>query len=222
MANFQKELVVILMAAGYGSRLMPLTKILPKCLMPISEYPLIQYWIDYILALNINKVALNTHYHHNKVLNFLDNNKYKSKVKVFHEPKLLGTAGTLRNIYSWSNRKTIMLVHADNWIGADLKEFINFHFYNRNSSTVMSMMTFTTDKPHTCGIVEIDKDYVVQSFYEKVDNPPTNLANGAVYIIECEVMDYINENKSLNDFSLDVIPAFLGRISTWYNKSFHR
>ena len=106
MANFQKDLAVIMMAAGYGSRLMPLTKILPKCLMPISDYPLIQYWIDYILALNIDKIALNTHYHHNKVLKFLDNNKYNSKVKVFHEPKLLGTAGTLRNIYNWSNRKT--------------------------------------------------------------------------------------------------------------------
>jgi len=222
MTNHTKKISVILLTAGYGSRLMPLTKILPKCLMPISGHPLLQYWIDYILALKIDRLAMNTHYLNEEVLQFLDANKYRSKVEVFHETKLLGTAGTLKNIYTWANDLPIMVVHADNWIGADLQEFINFHFSNRNHKISLSMMTFSSETPSSCGIVDIDENSIVKNFYEKVDNPPSNLANGAVYIIEPEVMDFIKKNEYVNDFSLQVIPAFLSRIATWHNKNFHR
>ena len=72
------------------------------------------------------------------------------------------------------------------------------------------------------GIVETDRKGVVTNFFEKITNPPSNKANAAVYIIEPEVVSWIRDNKEVKDFSTEVIPEFLGKISTWHNNSIHR
>ena len=85
----------------------------------------------------------------------------------------------------------------------------------------MTMMTFTTDNPESCGIVEYDGDGVLVDFHEKVDSPPGNEANGAVYLFEQEVLDFIYGNEDIVDFSNQVIPAFINKIFIWHNKEIH-
>jgi len=84
-------------------------------------------------------------------------------------------------------------------------------------------MTFRTDTPESCGIVELDEHSVVRAFHEKVKNPPDNLANGAVYILENSVFDFL-ESLGLDriDFSTQVLPEFMGKIFTFLNDQYHR
>ena len=134
----------------------------------------------------------------------------------------MGTAGTIRhNIHHFCNQTTLV-VHADNWCQCDFASFLRFHESDRPSSAVITMMTYKTDTPNQCGIVEVDKDGVVIGFHEKVDNPPSNLANAAVYLIEPEVMKWIYKQTSVTDFSTQVIPNYIGRISSWENTHIHR
>jgi len=84
------------------------------------------------------------------------------------------------------------------------------------------MMTFRTPTPANCGIVEVDGEGVVYGFHEKVSNPPGNIANGAVYLIEPEVVHWVKERPEVSDFSTEVLPEFLGKIATWENTSIHR
>ena len=84
------------------------------------------------------------------------------------------------------------------------------------------MMTFKSPTPETCGIVETDADGVVWAFHEKTKNPPGNEANGAVYLLEPEVLKWIEENPGNTDFSKEVIPNFMGSIATWHNHGVHR
>jgi mannose-1-phosphate guanylyltransferase len=85
------------------------------------------------------------------------------------------------------------------------------------------MMTFDTDAPQSCGIVELDSYGVVQAFHEKVANPPGVRANAAVYIFEPSVIDYIYSlNREVCDISIDVLPNFLGKIQTFHNMDYHR
>jgi len=84
------------------------------------------------------------------------------------------------------------------------------------------MMTFTSDHPQSCGIVETDSRGVAIRFHEKVENPPGNKANAAIYLIEPKVIEWINKNKQVTDFSTEVIPAFMGNIATWHNHSINR
>ena len=85
----------------------------------------------------------------------------------------------------------------------------------------MTMMLFKTDSPSSCGIVELSHDGRVLNMHEKVDNPPGDLANGAVYIFEPEILDWIVKH-GVTDISAQVIPAFHGKIYSWLNDVYHR
>jgi mannose-1-phosphate guanylyltransferase len=87
----------------------------------------------------------------------------------------------------------------------------------------ITMMTFETDVPQSCGIVELDARGAVIAFHEKQPNPPGNLANGAVYIISPAVIQFIaGLCKDQVDFSTEVLPHFMGRINTFHNSIYHR
>jgi len=217
----KKDINAILLSAGYGKRLWPLTKNWPKCLMPIKGRPLLEYWLAYLFKSECSRVIVNTHYLSHIVESFLNQKRFRDKVVVKNEKLLLGTAGTVRNNYQEIKGKTLLLVHSDNWIVTDLDGFINYHF-NRPKDTLMTMMVFDTSAPQTCGVVQTNSLGVVTGFFEKIENPPSSLANGAVYLIEPELIDAIYNDKNIKDFSLDVIPKYIGLIATWKNKGIHR
>ena len=122
------EVSALLLAAGYGTRLMPLTKNWPKCLMPIGKYPLLEYWLSNLYINNIDDVYVNLHSHYEIVEKYLKRKRFSSWVTPIFEKDLLGTAGTLFNLRKYFKNQTILLIHADNWSVFNLKEFINFHF----------------------------------------------------------------------------------------------
>ena len=216
-----QKLSAIVLAAGVGSRLKPFTDSLPKCLMPIQGAPLLQYWLDCLLSLNLCRIAVNVHHHPQQVKKFLNRDPYKHTVTMVHEKDLLGTAGTIRKLGSWVAGGPLLVIHADNWCGANLKEFIYYHINERPLNTVMTMMTFNTEDPESCGIVTVDREGIVNQFYEKSSDSNGTLANGAVYIFEQEVIQFIQNQKSVSDISLGVLPEFLGSIATWFNREFH-
>jgi mannose-1-phosphate guanylyltransferase len=115
-----------------------------------------------------------------------------------------------------------MLIHADNLSFCDFNAFIESH-KNRPRNCEITMMLFKSDNPSSCGIVELDENNIVQKFHEKVKNPPSNLANGAVYICEVSIIDFLKSlHKNNIDFSIDVLPMYMGKINTFLNDIYHR
>ena len=212
----------LLLAAGLGTRLRPLTSHWPKCLMPIKKRPLLEYWLSILKQLNVEQVLVNTHYHSEIVEEFLQQPQFNKWVEPIYEKKLLGTAGTLRENSMFFNNDTLLVVHADNWCCCDFNEFISYHTDRRPKGTVITMMTFECQNPSSCGIVELDDQGVVIGFHEKVNNPPGKLANAAIYIIEAEVLKWIEQNITINDFSTEVLPNYIGKIATWKNGDIHK
>lgn len=211
----------VLLAAGFGKRLRPLTDSVPKCLVPLAGRPLLDYWLESLTEAGIGRFLVNTHYLPDAVRAYVATSPYRSHVTLVHEPDLLGTAGTLLANREFVGRATALLAHADNVCLCDFRAFVEAH-ERRPASAVMTMMTFETPTPESCGIVELDAQGLVVGFHEKVANPPGRLANGAVYIIEPEVVDFIATlHRRVVDFSLDVIPHFVGRILAWQNRGVH-
>ena len=190
----EKSIRALLLASGVGSRLKPLTDEWPKCLMPIGNRPLLEYWLENLFSLNVKKVLVNLHHHSDIVIKFLKRPRFKHWVDSIYEENLLGTAGTLRANSSYFEHCTTLLIHADNWCQCNFSDFIAYHKLHRNNETVMTMMTFQTQSPETCGIVETNDKGIVLDFHEKVKNPPGNYANGAVYLLEREVIEWIKSN----------------------------
>jgi mannose-1-phosphate guanylyltransferase len=212
----------LLLAAGLGTRLQPLTNDIPKCLISIDGKPLLEYWITLLYHSDVFPLLVNLYHHADKVKNFINNSPYKKFIFTVHEEKLLGTGGTLLRNREFFNNEPLMLVHADNLSIFDVHAFINSH-KNRPRGCEITMMTFKTPTPKSCGIIETDEKGRVQAFHEKADNPPGDLANGAVYIVEPTLFNYLESlDKEFIDFSTEVIPNFIGRINTFFNDVYHR
>ncbi|MSQ81168.1 MAG: nucleotidyltransferase family protein, partial [Candidatus Methylopumilus sp.] len=141
------------------------------------------------------------------------------QVTLVNETKLEGTAGTLIKNLDFFQAKDGLLIHADNYCLADFIAFQEAH-HNRPPECLMTMMTFRTDDPSSCGIVDLDERGIVTGFYEKLINPPENLANGAIYIISKELFPLLTKKSNeFTDFSKDVIPKLLGKIYTYETNS---
>jgi mannose-1-phosphate guanylyltransferase len=212
----------LLLAAGLGTRLRPLTDSVPKCLVPIRGRPLLGYWFDMLFQGGVERALVNMHYHANAVREFVAGSPWRGRIDTVYEESLLGTAGTALANRAWFAGSAFMLVHADNLSRFPVGAFIEAH-RGRPAGAAMTMMTFDTDAPQSCGIVESDPNGLVRAMHEKVANPPGTRANGAVYILEPEVLGFLaGLGREVIDFSTEVLPAFMGRIATFHNTDYHR
>ena len=212
----------ILLAAGYGTRLRPLTEKIPKCLVPIHGKPLIDYWFENLLLNGIEEIVINTHYLATIVEQYVAKSIWKSRVKVAYEQNLLGTGGTLVHNRDYFQGASFLVAHADNLTIFNVPNFIRAH-EERPSGTELTMMLFESDNPQSCGVVELNDLGVVINFHEKIASPPGNLANAAVYIIEPSVLDNMSKKKHLqDDISTQLIPEYMGKIATYKNTIYHR
>lgn len=212
----------LLLAAGIGSRLRPITDTTPKCLVQVHGRPLLDYWLDLVFEGGIERVLLNTHWLAPQVRDHVAASRWVDRIDTVHEDELLGTGGTVLANRAWFQDQSFMLAHADNLTDFDVAHLIASHAA-RPTGHAITMLGFRTDDPSSCGILELDEQNTVLAFHEKVANPPGNLANGAVYIFEPEVVAAIAAvGRSVVDLSTEVIPGFLGRILCVETKGYHR
>src|SRR5947208_2965432 len=202
----------LLLAAGLGSRLLPVTATTPKCLVTINGRVLLDYWLDLLFEAGIERVLINTHWLAEQVNGHVKTSRWASKIDVVHEKELLGTGGTVLANRKWFQGHPFILAHADNLTDFDVAGLIEAHRI-RPSGHLITMLGFRTDDPRSCGILELDDRNTVVAFHEKVEHPPGNLANGAVYVFEPEVIDAIAKiGRPVVDLSTELIPCFIGRI----------
>jgi mannose-1-phosphate guanylyltransferase len=184
--------------------------------------PLLDYWLDLVFEGGVERVLLNTHWLAPQVHNHVATSSWATRIDLVHENELLGTGGTVLANREWFQNRVFLLAHADNLTDFDVAHFIRAH-ESRPKGHVITMLGFRTDDPSSCGILELDQQNTVLAFHEKVPNPPGNLANGAVYIFEPEVLDAIASlGKPFVDLSTEVIPKFLGRILCVETGGYHR
>lgn len=212
----------LLLAGGLGTRLRPLTDTVPKCLVPIGGRPLLEYWLDLLFLSSIDRVLVNTHYLPDRVNEFINHSRWRDRVDTTYEETLLGTGGTVLENSEYFQNSAFFVAHADNLSSFSFSDFHQRHL-TRPQHAIITMMTFRTDTPELCGVVDENQEGIVTGFYEKASNPPSNLSNAAVYIFEPEVLDVLASMRSkVIDISLDLIPQCLGRIATFHNATYHR
>lgn len=218
----------LLLAAGLGTRLRPITDTIPKCLVPIAGRPLLAYWFSLLFEGGIDRVLVNTHYFAERVREELAASPWSARLDEAYEPELLGTGGTLIANRAYFQDGPLLLAHADNLTDFDVPGLLAAHAA-RPPGCAMTMLAFRTDSPRTCGILELDEAGVVRAFHEKVENPPGDLANAAVYVLEPEITRFAAaqlERKGAGarflDLSTEVIPHFVGRIAAVEHRGYHR
>lgn len=209
-----------LLAAGMGTRLKPLTDSVPKCLVPIANRPLLDYWMELLAYHGVENVLLNTHYLYEQVREYIalhNAKRGKPIISEFFEPNLLGSGGTVAaNSCFVSGESDFYICYADNLTNIDLTAMLSFH---KEHNSKFTMALFRTNNPSQCGIASLDEDMKIVEFEEKPIRPKSNLANAGVYIANPEIFDMLPRSKFI-DFGKDVLPLMVDRMYGWETKDY--
>jgi mannose-1-phosphate guanylyltransferase len=199
-----------LLAAGNGTRLKPLTDTTPKCLLPIRGIPLLSIWLQFCKRSGIHEVLINTHAHRDTVRQYVAGTDHGVRVKIFEEPTLLGSAGTLAANREWvAGEKLFWVLYADVLTNVRLQRLLECHTARQAAATIA---VCRVPDPSRCGVVNLDVNGVVQEFIEKPAKPASNLAFTGVLLATPLVLDAIPDRRPA-DIGFDVLPRLTGRMS---------
>ena len=210
----------LILAAGLGTRLRPLTDTIPKCLVPIDGRPLLDYWVDVLVDAGIREAWVNTHAHAERVRTYIEaaNEPGDFRLHETYEPELLGSAGTIAaNAQLADGADEVVIVYADNFSNVDLPRMLEFH---RSHGDPFTMLLFHPPDPRACGIAELDEAGRIVSFEEKPKEPRSDLANAGLYIVSADVYREIAAMRAF-DLGFEVLPRYVGRMRGWVWEGYH-
>lgn len=199
----------MILAAGEGTRLRPLTEDRPKPMLDVAGRPLLEHTIAWLRHYGFTEIAINLHYRPDIVINhFGDGAAFGINITYSLEEEPLGTAGGVKRIVGFFDAPFV-LVYGDVLTDLDLKALVDFHFAQPVEPHV-SMSLYHVPNPWECGIVDLNAQGRVTRFVEK---PPredlfSHLASAGVVIIDPAVLEYVPEN-TVYDFGRDLFPKLL-------------
>jgi histidinol-phosphate phosphatase family protein len=214
MTDRAGRIKALLLAAGLGTRLRPLTDSVPKCLIPIAGRPLLDIWIERLIECGIREARINTHALAEAVRAHIAEINAKSDLLLVeaYEPALVGSAGTVTaNVDLADDVDEVVIIYADNFSDIDLRPLIAFH---REHTDPLTMVLFRAPNPSACGIAELNEDGRIVSFVEKPKAPASNLANAGLYVVSADAYREIAGMKAF-DLGFEVLPRFVGRMRGW-------
>jgi NDP-sugar pyrophosphorylase family protein len=202
-----KPIQAIILAAGEGTRLRPLTEKVPKPLVPIANIPLLVRTIFLLRSQGITEIGINLCYKAEQIREALgDGEGLGVSITYSQETELLGTAGGVKR-FAPRLTETFLVLYGDNFYDFTIAPLVAHH---EEQQAVATIATFTTPDPTACGLVGTDSEGYVTQFLEKplLSEVFTDQANAGVYVLEPEVLDCIPEGIAC-DFGRDVFPALL-------------
>jgi mannose-1-phosphate guanylyltransferase len=202
----------IILAAGNGERLKPLSDTVPKCLLPIRGVPIIKIWLRLCAANRLTNVLVNTHAHANMVHRYIKAHCDGFRLRLSYEDRLLGSAGTLRANRKWiGSDGDFWIFYGDVLTNVRLKEMLAFH---RRQKVIATLGVCEVNNPAQCGVVSIDDRSMVKEFAEKPAMPLGNLAFSGIMIGTPALLDEIPEQVPA-DLGFHVLPKLVGRMAAY-------
>jgi mannose-1-phosphate guanylyltransferase len=199
----------MILAAGEGTRLRPLTATCPKPMLPLGGRPVLEHTLAWLHAYGVREVAINLH-HLPQVIrdHFGDGERFGVRITYSLEEELLGTAGAVRRLEDFF-RETFLVVYGDVLTDLNLSALLRFHQSHGGMGT---LALYRVRNPTECGLVQLDWDGRIRRFLEKPrpEEVFTDLANAGVYILEPQVIAHIPP-VGPSDFGRDVFPQLLER-----------
>lgn len=197
----------LLLAAGLGTRFSPGAKGDPKPMARVAGVPLLEHALRRVAAFGVREVFINLHHRPEVIRDYFgDGRKWGVEVRYSHEPRLLGTAGAVRNLAREFDG-TFIVYYTDNLCAFDLSAMAARHAERRALATILVSESYDR---LAGGVLECAGDGRVLRFLEKPSGAEdaARLENGGVYLCEPRVIDWIPP-EGPSDFGRDVFPALL-------------
>jgi len=191
----------VILAGGKGTRLKPYTTVLPKPLMPIGDYPILEVVIRQLKKNGFDRIIIAVGYHAEIIQAFFGNGeKWGVHIEYSFEDKPLGTAAPLRNIQNLDDN--FLMMNGDILTDLDFKKLIEFH---GQQDAAITIATHNRSVKIDYGTLEYDEHNVLKKFSEK---PILNYnVSMGIYVCSKRIIDHIPEDKYF-DFP-DMVQALL-------------
>lgn len=187
----------MILAAGLGTRLRPLTNDIPKPLLPVGGQALICHHLQRLKKSGITDVFINVHYLGDKIIEALGKgDRFGMKITYSKEPDLLGTGGGIKKIQSALGAGPFLVLNADILVSLDLKKLVSFHQEKGGFATLVLREDAKVD---TYGVIAVDGQDQVRDILGKVrriaerkeECEIRRLMFTGIHVMETEVLDYI-------------------------------
>lgn len=202
----------MILAAGEGTRLRPLTYARPKALVPILTVPVMENIVRWLCRCGIKELAVNLWYHGEAIESyFRDGSPFHVSITYLREDELHGTAGAVRLMADFlcSPGETVLIIGCDELIDLDLQAMLQFH---RERKALVTISLARVNDPRPFGVVERDEEGRIVRFLEKPKEwgGKTAWVNSGVYLLEPEVI-YRIPYGSVYDFGKQLFPEMVAR-----------
>ncbi|WP_036608819.1 sugar phosphate nucleotidyltransferase [Oribacterium sp. P6A1] len=183
---------VVINSGGKGTRLDPFTRVLPKPLIPVGKYPILELIIQKFMSYGCDKFHVIVNYKKDIIKAYFYDNELSYDISWYDEEKPLGTGGGL-SLLKGKMCETFFFATCDTLLAVDYEEIIKFHKETHDSIT---MICADKNIKIPYGIVEINADGTVSSMKEK----PTlsYLTNTGMYVVEPHVLDNLKEDEPVD------------------------
>ncbi len=201
----------MVLAAGRGERLRPLTDTLPKPMIPVAGKPLIFYTLTYLKNCGIEEVVVNLHHLGDMIQEYVgDGRQWGLRVFYSRERKLLGTGGGIQKAAQHLLEDTFVVINADILVELDLHDVLRFH---RENHAAVTMVLRRDPEVERYGVIETDGFGLVRQVLGKLavgSGPWNRLMFTGVHVLEPDVfsdMEHQEDAFSIIDVYLDMLRA---------------
>ena len=192
----------MVLAAGLGTRLRPLTYEIPKPMVPVLDRPVMAHILGHLRRQGFGEVIANLHYFPDAVRGY-----FGDRIEYRYEEELLGTAGGVRNVRDFFGDDPVVVISGDALTDVDLNALLERH---REAGGIATLTVKKVPDTREFGVVIHDSEGRIQGFQEKPDPAEalSDLGNCGIYCFSPEIFDYFPD-RPFADWAQDVFPALL-------------
>jgi mannose-1-phosphate guanylyltransferase len=174
----------MILAAGFGTRLRPLTETKPKALIPVANKPILARNIEYLISHGIREIIVNAHHHHQQIVDYLrEESSFGLNIQVKVEPEILGTGGGIKNVEDFWDKEPFLVTNSDILTDIDLAAVYKVH------QTSGSLVTLVLHDCEPYNQVQVDDQWNITDIAKS--NTPGRLAFTGIHVIDPEVLSHI-------------------------------
>jgi mannose-1-phosphate guanylyltransferase len=199
----------MVLAAGLGTRLRPLTYEIPKPMVPVLDRPVMAHIVNLCERQGFDELVANLHYFPDTIRDY-----FGDRLTYVYEDELLGTAGGVRNVRDFFGADPVVVVSGDALTDTDLNKLVERH---KSAGGIATLTVKQVEDTREYGVVLHDGDGRIQGFQEKPhpDEALSNLGNCGIYCFNPEIFDYFPEADPV-DWANDVFPVLLEKDVPFY------
>lgn len=183
------DLPVVIMAGGKGTRLKPITNVIPKPLVPVGDKTILEVIMDQFEGIGCHKFYMSVNYKADMMEFYLSQLDHKYDIEFFMEDKPLGTIGSV-SLLKGKITTPFFVSNCDSINEQDYRDVYDYHVNNKNDMTIVTMVK-SFKIPY--GVIETGEDGLMIGLKEKPEH--TYMVNTGVYILNPELIDEIPEGE---------------------------